>query len=48
MYNNLGFNWAGSLLGFLAAGLAPVPWIFYWRGARIRKSSPYTSQKENE
>ena len=48
VYNNLGFNWAGSLLGFLAAGFAPVPWLFYWRGARIRESSPYTSYNENE
>ncbi|KAH7205377.1 major facilitator superfamily domain-containing protein [Fusarium redolens] len=45
MYHNLGFSWAGSLLGFLATGFAPIPLIFYNFGPKIRRSSPYTLQK---
>ncbi|KAH7168177.1 major facilitator superfamily domain-containing protein [Fusarium sp. MPI-SDFR-AT-0072] len=33
---------AGSLLGFLATGFAPIPLIFYKFGPKIRISSPYT------
>ncbi|KAF7595576.1 hypothetical protein BBP40_005611 [Aspergillus hancockii] len=43
MYHNLGYSWAGSLLGFLAASFSLLPWIFYRLGARIRKSSAYIS-----
>lgn len=39
MYNNLGVPWASSLLGFLAAALAPVPFILVLYGHRIRASS---------
>ncbi|EXM12588.1 MFS transporter superfamily [Fusarium oxysporum f. sp. vasinfectum] len=46
MYHNLGFSWAGSLLGFLTTGFAPIPLIFYKFGPKIRRSSPYTLQKE--
>ncbi|KAL4993375.1 major facilitator superfamily domain-containing protein [Aspergillus recurvatus] len=42
MYNNLGFPWASSLLGFVAAGFAPLPWVFYYLGARVRGRSAYT------
>ncbi|GAB1201125.1 hypothetical protein APSETT444_010512 [Aspergillus pseudonomiae] len=43
MYNNLGFTWASSLLGFLAIAFAPLPWIFYRFGKKIRQSSAYTA-----
>ncbi|KAE8385737.1 major facilitator superfamily domain-containing protein [Aspergillus alliaceus] len=43
MYNNLGFTWASSLLGFLSVGFSPLPWIFYRFGRKIRQSSAYTS-----
>ncbi|KAL4735754.1 MFS transporter [Aspergillus similis] len=42
MYNNLGFSWASTLLGFVAAGFAPLPWVFYYFGARVRGKSAYT------
>ncbi|OJJ64559.1 hypothetical protein ASPSYDRAFT_140664 [Aspergillus sydowii CBS 593.65] len=41
MYNNLGYSWAGSLLGFLGVLFAPLPWIFFRYGDRIRKGSGY-------
>ncbi|KAJ0426567.1 major facilitator superfamily domain-containing protein [Aspergillus carlsbadensis] len=43
MYNNLGYSWAGSLLGFLGIAFAPLPFVFYRYGKRIRKSSAYIS-----
>lgn len=41
VYNNLGYSWAGSLLGFLGVLFAPLPWIFFRYGDRIRKGSGY-------
>jgi DHA1 family multidrug resistance protein-like MFS transporter len=41
MYNGLGVNWATSVLGFVAVALAPVPIIFFVRGAKIRKTSRF-------
>ncbi|OJZ81400.1 hypothetical protein ASPFODRAFT_85438 [Aspergillus luchuensis CBS 106.47] len=43
MYHNLGYSWASSLLGFLAAAFAPLPWLFFRLGSRIRAHSAYTS-----
>lgn len=42
MYHNLGVNWATSLLGFLTAALCPVPILFYFYGAKIRKMSRFS------
>jgi DHA1 family multidrug resistance protein-like MFS transporter len=41
MFNNLGVDWAGSLLGFLAVAFLPIPFLFYTFGERLRKSSGY-------
>lgn len=41
MYDGLGVNWATSVLGFVAVGLAPIPVIFFIWGAKIRKSSRF-------
>ncbi|RDW72582.1 uncharacterized protein DSM5745_07754 [Aspergillus mulundensis] len=41
VYNNLGFAWASSLLGFVAAAFAPLPWVFYAFGGRVRGRSFY-------
>ncbi|KAL3442371.1 major facilitator superfamily domain-containing protein [Aspergillus insuetus] len=41
MYNNLRYPWASSLLGFLAAVFACLPWIFYVLGNKVRESSAY-------
>ncbi|KAF2448197.1 bicyclomycin resistance protein [Karstenula rhodostoma CBS 690.94] len=42
MYHTLGVNWATSVLGFITAALFPVPILFYFYGARIRKMSKYS------
>ena len=41
MFNTLGVNWAGSLLGFLALAFMPIPFLFYMFGPRLRKNSKY-------
>ncbi|RAK99992.1 MFS transporter [Aspergillus ibericus CBS 121593] len=43
MYHNLGYSWASSLLGFLAVIFAPLPWLFFRWGSRVRQHSAYTS-----
>ncbi|PWY81571.1 MFS general substrate transporter [Aspergillus sclerotioniger CBS 115572] len=43
MYHNLGYSWASSLLGFLAVAFAPLPWLFFRWGSRVRENSAYTS-----
>ncbi|KAL5086198.1 hypothetical protein Trisim1_009527 [Trichoderma cf. simile WF8] len=42
MFKGMGIQWAMTLLGCVAALLAPVPVIFYIKGAQIRKVSKYT------
>ncbi|KAL9633035.1 MAG: hypothetical protein Q9204_003560 [Flavoplaca sp. TL-2023a] len=41
MFNGLGVQWAGSLLGFVALALVPIPVIFWKYGARIRARSTF-------
>ncbi|MCJ1475355.1 hypothetical protein MMC13_004017 [Lambiella insularis] len=41
MFQGLGVNWAGTLLGCVAAVLVPIPVIFLKYGARIRKKSKF-------
>lgn len=41
MFNTLGVDWATSLLGFITAALFPVPILFYFYGAKIRKMSKH-------
>lgn len=41
MFHNLGVQWAGSLLGFLAVAFMPIPFLFYIYGERLRKISSY-------
>lgn len=36
MFHNLGIDWASSVLGFIAVGLIPIPYLFYIFGKRIR------------
>ncbi|KAM3078050.1 hypothetical protein ACMFMG_002648 [Clarireedia jacksonii] len=39
MFHNLGVQWAGSLLGFLAIAFLPIPFLFYKYGEALRKKS---------
>ena len=41
MFQGLGVEWAGSLLGFVALVLVPIPVIFWKYGARIRARSAF-------
>jgi DHA1 family multidrug resistance protein-like MFS transporter len=41
MFEGLGVQWAGTLLGCVSACLVPIPIIFYYYGARIRKRSKF-------
>ncbi len=40
MYNTLTPQWAGTLLGVLSLLLVPIPFVFYFRGKRVRERSP--------
>ncbi|KAI5303476.1 hypothetical protein KEM56_007504 [Ascosphaera pollenicola] len=41
MFNNLGYGWAGSLLGFIGLALSLVPCVLVWKGPAIRARSPF-------
>lgn len=36
LFNNLGVHWGSSLIGFIALGMLPIPYLFYKYGSRIR------------
>ncbi|KAF2673202.1 MFS multidrug transporter [Microthyrium microscopicum] len=44
MYTNLGFQWASSLLGFVALVLSFAPIVLVWKGREIRRRSPFMSE----
>lgn len=48
MYANLGPNWAGTLLGLLLVVIAPIPFVFYRYGGRIRERSILIKNMQNE
>lgn len=37
----LGVGWAGSILGFLALAMVPIPIFFFYKGEAIRKKSKW-------
>ena len=52
MYRRLGVPWATSLLAFLSLGMCGIPFLFLWKGDRIRAGSKFCKflkeRKENE
>ncbi|KAL8770086.1 MAG: hypothetical protein Q9209_004124 [Squamulea sp. 1 TL-2023] len=44
MYTNLGFQWASSLLGFVALALTMAPIVLIWKGETIRRKSTFISE----
>ncbi|ETI27951.1 hypothetical protein G647_00400 [Cladophialophora carrionii CBS 160.54] len=48
MYHTLGYQWASSLLAFLALACCAIPYVFYFYGARIRKFSKFAFHDEDE
>ena len=41
MYVKMGTPWATSALGFIALAMAPVPWLLYTYGPKLRSISKY-------
>jgi MFS family permease len=41
LYTNLGYQWASSVLGFIALFLSFAPIVLMWKGEEIRKRSPF-------
>lgn len=41
MYEKLGVAWATSVLGFMSMAMAPIPWVFYYYGPKLRARSSY-------
>jgi MFS family permease len=41
LFKNLGFGWAGSLLGFIGAVLSIVPVVLLIKGRKVRAKSPF-------
>ncbi|KAJ9625747.1 hypothetical protein H2203_004509 [Taxawa tesnikishii (nom. ined.)] len=48
MYSTLGFQWASSLLGFLALLLAMAPVLLLFKGRAIRARSPFIREAQHE
>ncbi|KAF2012193.1 multidrug resistant protein [Aaosphaeria arxii CBS 175.79] len=50
MYKRLGYQWASTLLAFLGLACCLIPYVFYYKGAAIRKHSryAYSGDEENE
>ncbi|KAH6872585.1 MFS multidrug transporter-like protein [Alternaria rosae] len=44
LFKNLGFGWAGSLLGFVGLALSLVPVVLLLKGRQIRAKSPFMSE----
>ncbi|KAH8801726.1 MFS multidrug transporter-like protein [Xylogone sp. PMI_703] len=45
MYENLGIDWATSLLAFVTVALLPIPWVLFRYGHKIRSKSKYDTIK---
>lgn len=41
MYQKLGIHWAGSVFGFIALAMLPVPWVFFKWGKEMRQRSTF-------
>lgn len=48
MYDRLGDQWASSLLAFLALACCAIPYVFYFKGAAIRRYSRYAFADDEE
>jgi hypothetical protein len=44
MYENIGYRWASSLLGFLSLVLMPIPFVLQNWGRSLRKRSPWATE----
>ncbi|KAL1961145.1 hypothetical protein VTO42DRAFT_3090 [Malbranchea cinnamomea] len=44
MFHSLGVDWATSVLGFISTAMAPIPFLFYRFGAKIRARSRFNPE----
>jgi multidrug resistance protein len=48
MYHRLGYQWASSLLAFIALACCGIPYVFYFKGKQIRSYSHYAFADDDE
>ncbi|PWY80420.1 MFS multidrug transporter [Aspergillus sclerotioniger CBS 115572] len=48
MYDRLGYQWASTLLAFIALACCAIPYVFYFKGASIRGFSRHASSSDEE
>jgi len=48
MWRNLGYEWAGSLVAFIALACCVIPFLFVWKGEAIRKFSKFAYSGDDE
>ncbi|RDW93273.1 MFS transporter [Aspergillus mulundensis] len=48
LYDALGPNWAGTLLGLLEVAIIPIPFVFYKYGYKIRMKSALISRMQED
>ena len=48
MYDRLGYQWASSLLAFIALACCAIPFVFYFKGESIRRFSKYAFADDEE
>ena len=44
LFADLGYGWASTVLGFVAALLSVAPVVLLWKGPGIRKRSPFMNE----
>ena len=48
MYHRLGDQWASTLLAFIGLACCAIPYVFYYKGAAIRKFSKFAYAGDEE
>ncbi|KAL2824619.1 major facilitator superfamily domain-containing protein [Aspergillus cavernicola] len=48
LYDGIGPNWAGTLLGLLEVAIIPIPFVFYKYGYKIREKSALISRMQED
>ncbi|PLB52009.1 putative MFS multidrug transporter [Aspergillus steynii IBT 23096] len=48
MYERLGYQWASSLLAFIALACCAIPYVFYFKGESIRRYSRFAFSDDEE
>ncbi|KAJ9303288.1 hypothetical protein DTO271G3_662 [Paecilomyces variotii] len=48
MYHRLGYEWAGTLLAFLGLACCAIPYVFWFKGAAIRRHSHFAYSDPDE